>query len=127
MIPLIEDLLSKWEDKLNDPKFTTYHDPIQDGITKLKKYYCGFDDRPAFVLALCKLPRPLLFHNTHILILVLHPNYGLDYIKLAWGGEDEWLADIAKGVPNAKNWQREAQKILEKTVSNLIFLLVDFI
>ena len=54
MIPLIEDLLSRWDDKLNDPTYIAYHTALQDGIDKLRKYYCAFNDRPAFILSVCK-------------------------------------------------------------------------
>jgi hypothetical protein len=54
-LPALEDLQSAWESKLNDPRFDIYHDAIRDGLTKLKKYYCRFDEKPAFILALSKL------------------------------------------------------------------------
>ncbi|KIL56399.1 hypothetical protein M378DRAFT_188574 [Amanita muscaria Koide BX008] len=40
----------------------------------------------------------------------------LDYIKHTWGGEEEQAAEIEAGNPHAKNWQGEAQKILESTM-----------
>jgi hypothetical protein len=54
---------------------------------------------------------------------VLHPYYKLAYIKLAWGGPDEQAAEIAAGKPNAKDWQDEARKIVERTVSCSHFLV----
>jgi hypothetical protein len=48
---------------------------------------------------------------------VLHPYFKLAYIKLAWGGAGEQEAECRKGNRQAKNWQDEAQKILEQTVS----------
>jgi hypothetical protein len=51
---LIEDLLSRWEDKLGEPRFAAYHPALEDGIRKVKKYYCDFDNKPAFVLSLRK-------------------------------------------------------------------------
>jgi hypothetical protein len=48
--------------------------------------------------------------------VVLHPYYKLAYIKLAWGGAEEQAAEIAAGNQFAKNWQDEAQKVLEKEV-----------
>jgi len=50
----------------------------------------------------------------------LHPYYKLEYIKLAWGGAKEQEAEQAAGNWNAKNWQDEAQKIMENTVSVLL-------
>ena len=55
--------------------------------------------------------------------LVLHPYYKFAYIKLAWGGEEEQqAAERDAGNPQAKNWQDEAKKIVEKEVSNFFFL-----
>ena len=48
---------------------------------------------------------------------VLHPYYKLAYIKLAWGGPEEQAAGIEDGDPDAKDWQDEARKIVERTVS----------
>jgi hypothetical protein len=48
---------------------------------------------------------------------VLHPYYKLTYIKHAWGGADEKEAEIEAGNLDAKDWQDEALKIVEKTVS----------
>jgi hypothetical protein len=47
---------------------------------------------------------------------VLHPYFKLHYIKLAWGGAEEQAAERA-GDRSAKNWQEEALKIVENTVS----------
>jgi hypothetical protein len=35
---------------------------------------------------------------------------------MAWGGAKEQAAEIANGNLNAKDWQAEAQKIVEKMV-----------
>jgi len=48
---------------------------------------------------------------------VLHPYYKLAYIKLAWGGAEEQATEIEAGNFDAKDWQDEARKIVEKTVS----------
>jgi hypothetical protein len=45
--------------------------------------------------------------------IVLHPYYKLAYIKLAWGGAEEQDKERAAGNQQAKNWQDEAQKVLE--------------
>jgi hypothetical protein len=50
-------------------------------------------------------------------LIVLHPYYKLDYIKLAWGGAEEQAVEKATGHRHAKNWQEEALKIVEVTVS----------
>lgn len=36
---------------------------------------------------------------------------------MTWGGEEEQAKEYAAGNRDAKNWQDEAQKIVEKTVS----------
>jgi hypothetical protein len=41
----------------------------------------------------------------------------LDYIKIAWGGADEQLAERAGGNLNAKNWHEEALEVIEAAVS----------
>ena len=53
-LPLIEDLQTAWEAKLKERRYTIYHNAIQDGLDKLKKYYSRFDQKPAFILALGK-------------------------------------------------------------------------
>ncbi|KAF8067558.1 hypothetical protein FPV67DRAFT_1357976, partial [Lyophyllum atratum] len=98
-LPLIEDLQTAWENKLQDGRYAIYWAAIQDGLNKLKKYYCKFDDKPVYILA-----------------LILHPYYKLEYIKLAWGGAAEQAAEIADGNRHAKDWQAEARRVLEKTV-----------
>jgi hypothetical protein len=35
---------------------------------------------------------------------------------MAWGGEAEQAAEIQAGNPDAKNWQREAEAVIEATV-----------
>ena len=35
---------------------------------------------------------------------------------MAWGGADEQAAEIANGNLSAKDWQAEAQKVVEKMV-----------
>jgi hypothetical protein len=49
--------------------------------------------------------------------IVLHPYYKLAYIKVAWGGPEEQAAEIEAGNLDAKDWQDEARKVVEKTVS----------
>lgn len=90
-----------------------YHDAINDGLAKLRKYYSRFDEKPSYVIALSK------FHDSTaipILIIsneVLHPYYKLAYIKVAWGGAEEQAAERAAGNRQAKNWQDEARKVVE--------------
>jgi hypothetical protein len=49
--------------------------------------------------------------------IVLHPYYKLDYIKMSWGGPEEQHLERQNGNSNAKNWQDEARKVVERTVS----------
>jgi hypothetical protein len=51
-LPVLEDLQSVWEAKLEDSHFHIYHNAIKDGLMKLMKYYCRFDEKPAYILAL---------------------------------------------------------------------------
>jgi hypothetical protein len=51
-LPTIEDLQSAWEAKLDNPQFEIYHDAVRDGLVKLMKYYCRFDEKPAYIIAL---------------------------------------------------------------------------
>lgn len=48
--------------------------------------------------------------------IVLHPYYKLDYIKMSWGGPKEQLLERQNGNSNAKNWQDEVHKVVERTV-----------
>jgi hypothetical protein len=54
--------------------------------------------------------------------IALHLYYKLAYIELAWGGAKEQEAEYEARNFGAKNWQDEAWKILEKTVSNIAVL-----
>jgi hypothetical protein len=53
---------------------------------------------------------------------VLHPYYKLNYIKITWGGEEEQAAEIRAGNADAKNWQQEAQGIIEAAVGGSLRL-----
>ena len=47
---------------------------------------------------------------------VLHPYYKLAYIEKKWGGEEEYQADLAAGLPNARNWIAHARAVVESAV-----------
>jgi hypothetical protein len=53
-LPALEDLQSAWETKLNDSRFEIYHDALKDGLAKIMKYYCRFDEKPAYIISLGK-------------------------------------------------------------------------
>ena len=55
------------------------------------------------------------------MLAAIHPFYKLAYIQLAWGGPEEQEEQVTTGYPNAKNWQDEAQKVLERKVSRNIY------
>jgi hypothetical protein len=114
-LPAIEELQTAWEAKCHKRSFAKYHDAIDDGLMKIKKYYSHFNEKPAFIIALSEyLPR--LVSGDYSLFVALHPYYKLAYIELAWGGAQEQEAERRAGNQHAKNWQDEAYKILEKTV-----------
>jgi len=118
VLPAIKALQTAWEAKRDDPRFAIYYNAINEGLTKLQKYYSRFDEKPSYVLALGKLSLNLSPPSQqYIKFTALHPYYKLEYIKMAWGGADEQAEEIEAGNMNAKNWQDEAQKILETTVS----------
>ena len=47
--------MTAWEAKRDNRKFAMYHNAIEDGLEKLKKYYTRFDQKPSYVLALGEL------------------------------------------------------------------------
>ncbi|KAF5382025.1 hypothetical protein D9615_004467 [Tricholomella constricta] len=98
-LPALEDLQTVWEAKRANPKYHLYHTALQDGLDKLSKYYSKFDDKPWYILA-----------------IVLHPYFKLNYIKMAWGGAADQEEEFANGNLDARNWQDEAQKIVEKAM-----------
>ncbi|KZS86796.1 hypothetical protein SISNIDRAFT_420517, partial [Sistotremastrum niveocremeum HHB9708] len=100
-LPAFERLQTAWERKHRDSRFLIYREAIGDGLDKLNKYYCHFDKKPLFVLA-----------------LVLHPYFKLEYIDEKWGGAEEQAKEIAKGYPDAVNWQAEARRVLHEHVSD---------
>ena len=121
-IPAFEDLQTWWKHKQSDVHFEPYADTLQDGLDKILKYYTSFGDKPALLMALHKYS--IAFYHVRYLIIhlqVLHPYYGLLYIKHQWGGADEQAAEIAAGNLNVKNWQDEAMRHLEDMVSFNLF------
>ncbi|KAF8680603.1 hypothetical protein AX14_004549 [Amanita brunnescens Koide BX004] len=96
VLPAVEELLSAWESKITDRRYTIFVRALKAGIDKLKKYYSQFDLKPAILIN-----------------LALHPYFKLDWILLNWGGSKEQEIERAKGNLNAKNWKDEARKVLE--------------
>jgi hypothetical protein len=124
-LPALEELQTAWEKKRENPKYDLYKDALAKGLDKIGKYYSRLDDKPSFVLALGKYF--FYFNLCHILIYsALHPYYKLAYIKHSWGGPNEQAAEIANGNIEPRDWQDEANIIVEKTVSRDILFVSDY-
>ncbi|KZS87552.1 hypothetical protein SISNIDRAFT_395834, partial [Sistotremastrum niveocremeum HHB9708] len=98
-IPVFERLQTAWEKKQKDARFALYAPGLDKALKKLRKYYCAFDNKPVFVLA-----------------VFLHPYFKMDYIVKAWGGLEEQMQEIADGDRRAKNWKAEAERIVHDAV-----------
>lgn len=55
VIPALESLCTKWENKLDDAKYALFHSAIRRGLDKLGKYYTKLDNSEVYVLSLCAL------------------------------------------------------------------------
>ena len=53
VIPVLETLASRWEAKMQDPKYAPFHNALEKGLAKLVKYYKRLDNARAYILALC--------------------------------------------------------------------------
>jgi hypothetical protein len=51
-------------------------------------------------------------------IIVLHPYYKLEYIKMTWGGHKEQEHEHMASNLNAKDWHDEALKVVETTMKD---------
>ncbi|KAF8869800.1 hypothetical protein BD779DRAFT_1456512, partial [Infundibulicybe gibba] len=111
--PAIEELQTAWEKKQDSARFNKYYDGLDNALAKIKKYYTKLTTSHLNVVIYL------------MLLLVLHPYYSLEYIKMAWGGANEQAQEKAAGNRYTKNWQDEACQILENTVRviPLLFLL----
>jgi hypothetical protein len=116
-LPAIEELQTAWEAKCHKRSCALYHDTLDDGLKKIRKYYTRFDEKPAYIIALGECSSFLT--SNYSSYVVLHPYFKLAYIKHAWGGAAEQEANLRAGNPDAKDWQDEAQKILVTTVRNV--------
>ncbi|KAG2038050.1 hypothetical protein BDR03DRAFT_1010213 [Suillus americanus] len=74
---------------------------VQKGLDKVNKYYQNIDEKPV-----------------HVLALVLHLYYKLEYIKMTWGGHEEQEHERAANNLNAKDWHDEALKVVETTMED---------
>ncbi|TFK64505.1 hypothetical protein BDN72DRAFT_774502, partial [Pluteus cervinus] len=101
VIPAIEELFVAWSEMAMNPKLYLYHDAIDAGREKIRKWYKKFEKK-----------------DVGILSLALHPFYKLAYIELLWGGAEQQESEVRNGNSNAKNWVDEARKVLETTVGH---------
>ncbi|KAI1796502.1 hypothetical protein LXA43DRAFT_879770, partial [Ganoderma leucocontextum] len=99
VIPVLETLASCWEAKAQDAKYAAFHAALEKGLAKINKYYKKLDNTDVYILA-----------------LLLHPYYKLDYIEEQWGGQNEYEADLAAGLPNPINWTAHAREVTEKAM-----------
>lgn len=121
-IPAFEKLLTQWENKRKDPDLAQYHAALDAGLEKLRKYYLKFDEKPAYILSLCTHPFPAgTTANILSSFLVIHPYYKLHWIELHWGGADAQQAEYEAGNFDAKDWVKEAKRVVEKKVRIFYF------
>ena len=52
VIPALKVLCSKWEKKLDDPKYAVFHLTLQASLDKLRKYYAKLNNSDVYILAL---------------------------------------------------------------------------
>ena len=114
---MLEELQMAWETKRNSPQYELYENALGDGrLQKLgNTIHTWMKSQHLFLHSvssvLCYLI-VLTYQPT-----VLHLYYKLVYIKVAWGGPKEQAEGMASGNLNAKDWQDEVRKLIEKTVS----------
>ncbi|KAI0760024.1 hypothetical protein C8Q74DRAFT_1220800 [Fomes fomentarius] len=99
-IKVLKTLASCWEAKVEDPDYSVFHDALQVMLSKLTKYYKKLDNSDIYILS-----------------LFVHPYYKLHYLESQWGGEAEYKADLANGVPTACNWVVYAREVVNKTMN----------
>ncbi|KZS86554.1 hypothetical protein SISNIDRAFT_420757, partial [Sistotremastrum niveocremeum HHB9708] len=99
LIPVVEELLTAWEEKEDVERYAEYTAGLEKSRLKVQKYYSKFDQKPSIVLS-----------------LAIHPYYKLWWIKANWGGPEDQAKEIAEGNPDAKDWHEVAVKILESAV-----------
>jgi hypothetical protein len=51
VLPMLELLMSEWEDRLENKEYTPVHDALRAGIKLLEKYYRRADDTDAYFIA----------------------------------------------------------------------------
>ena len=56
VLPMLELLISEWEDLHSKPKYLPVHGALEAGIVLLEKYYRWADDTDAYFIVHGKLP-----------------------------------------------------------------------
>jgi len=51
VLPMMELLMSEWEDLLDDQEYEPVHDALRAGISLLEKYYRRSDDTDVYFIA----------------------------------------------------------------------------
>lgn len=51
VLPMLELLMSEWEDRLEDEDYKPVHHALKAGITLLEKYYRRADDTDAYFIS----------------------------------------------------------------------------
>jgi hypothetical protein len=107
-----------WELKHNMPKYELYQVALQKGLERVNKYYQKMDEKCEYVLVLGEY-LPIVFLLIKLMdIIVLHPYYKLEYIKMTWGGHEEQEHECTANNLNAKDWHDEALKVVETTMED---------
>ena len=55
VLPMLELLMSEWEELLDDPDYEPVHDGLRAGVKLLEKYYRRTDDTDVYFIAHGKL------------------------------------------------------------------------
>ena len=63
VIPALEGLLTRWERKLVNPKFSIFRSAIKTGLSKLNKYYINLDNTAVYVLSMHMFLFPSVFNK----------------------------------------------------------------
>ena len=51
VLPMLELLMSEWEDRLDNEEYEPVHDALSAGLKLLEKYYRRADDTDAYFIA----------------------------------------------------------------------------
>ena len=97
VLPMLELLMSEWEELLENEEYGPVHVALQAGISLLEKYYRRTDDTDVYFIAHGKH-----YHSYWLsidVLLVLDPVFKLGYLSAAW--EPQYLE---VGMTEFKAW-----------------------